>query len=414
MKKFLRFALVAILVIVLGASPVFAGKGGGGDKDGGRAPGDDVSLPAPDSGLPGFGDDGGGGGDFWGPADRPAREVDITRIEGNIPAAASAETNATIVERLLDAEREVGFVLSRAVSTLRLSGDTADVLIEAEESLAVQGGAVSVVFSVENLAHLNIENEIEIRIVTGDDDTAALANGVFNRPLMVLVSVDGEEFMDAIGAIEISVDLSGRGFTAAEVANLRVGVAHYNDTTETILPESYELVLTFEVTALDAEYTVMFAVADAPAPIPVAQEVEEIEPQEELVVDSALEAPVIETPAADIRIRLTVGSLVYTNNGITGEMAVAPMLYGGRTMVPVRFFSDSFGSEIDWESASQTVTIAHNGEVVSFRIGETLPGMDVAAMLYDGRTMVPLRFVSEFFGAGVDWNPATQAITINA
>jgi hypothetical protein len=105
----------------------------------------------------------------------------------------------------------------------------------------------------------------------------------------------------------------------------------------------------------------------------------------------------------------------------TQFMDVLPIIENGRTLVPIRFVAGALDADIDWTPATEysplTVHISVNGETLSFAIGEITPelqalGMDVPARLTNDRTMVPLRFVSEFFGAVVGWNDETRAIEI--
>jgi len=53
-----------------------------------------------------------------------------------------------------------------------------------------------------------------------------------------------------------------------------------------------------------------------------------------------------------------------------------------------------------------------NGKTIKFAIGELPPGADVPAFILNNRTMVPLRFISEFFGAVVSWDSETRYIEI--
>ena len=96
----------------------------------------------------------------------------------------------------------------------------------------------------------------------------------------------------------------------------------------------------------------------------------------------------------------------------------------GRTMVPIRFISESLGAAVGWDEKTKTVTITgkdKSGEVmiVKLRIGEnraTVNGKNVAfdtkAEFKNGRTMVPLRFVSEVLGAKVSWDQNTKTVNI--
>jgi hypothetical protein len=97
-------------------------------------------------------------------------------------------------------------------------------------------------------------------------------------------------------------------------------------------------------------------------------------------------------------------------------MDVLPVLHEGRTLLPVRFVAYALGAEVDWidgtEHTPLTVILYLGGQTLSFGIGELLPGMDVPAILMNSRTMVPLRFISETFLAHVVWNGDTSSIEI--
>ncbi|MCD1259735.1 copper amine oxidase N-terminal domain-containing protein [Paenibacillus athensensis] len=91
----------------------------------------------------------------------------------------------------------------------------------------------------------------------------------------------------------------------------------------------------------------------------------------------------------------------------------------GRTMVPVRFVSEKLGGKVDWNAATRTVTIATQGKSISLTIGSKAPTvnghsveLDTAAAMVDGRTMVPLRFVSEALESKVTWDEGAHAVQI--
>jgi hypothetical protein len=119
--------------------------------------------------------------------------------------------------------------------------------------------------------------------------------------------------------------------------------------------------------------------------------------------------PIVSPPT---RIMLTIGERTYTVNGSARTMDTAPEIISGRTMVPLRFIAEALGAEVDWDNATRTATVVLDGRTVRVTIGELAPGMDVAAMLVNGRTMVPLRFITESLGCDVDWNPDTRTIEI--
>ena len=85
-----------------------------------------------------------------------------------------------------------------------------------------------------------------------------------------------------------------------------------------------------------------------------------------------------------------------------------------RTMIPVRFVTEELGADVEWDGKTRTASISKNGATVDITIGsselkvtkdgktETVT-MDTAAVLKDGRTYVPIRFVAEALGATVDY-----------
>ncbi len=132
--------------------------------------------------------------------------------------------------------------------------------------------------------------------------------------------------------------------------------------------------------------------------------------------------------ATSKKIILTVDSkTAYINTGKI-ELDAAPFIdkSSGRTLVPVRFISETFGASIEWDAASRKVTIrrdktAHNPTVaIELWIGKSVAKvnskdviLDVAPVIIPpGRTMVPLRFISEGFGSNVDWDAVNRKITI--
>ncbi|WP_026478311.1 copper amine oxidase N-terminal domain-containing protein, partial [Alkaliphilus transvaalensis] len=42
----------------------------------------------------------------------------------------------------------------------------------------------------------------------------------------------------------------------------------------------------------------------------------------------------------------------------------------GRTQVPIRFISEALGAEVDWNPSSQMVTIKRDGDIITLKIGE--------------------------------------------
>lgn len=108
-------------------------------------------------------------------------------------------------------------------------------------------------------------------------------------------------------------------------------------------------------------------------------------------------------------------------NGNPLTFDVPPVVESGRTLVPVRAIFEALGARITWDPATQTVSAVHpeRDKYVILVLGSTtawIDGvqvtLDVAPKSIDGRTMVPLRFISTAMGAEVGYDPATATALI--
>lgn len=95
------------------------------------------------------------------------------------------------------------------------------------------------------------------------------------------------------------------------------------------------------------------------------------------------------------------------------------ILVGDTVFVVGRYLTEALGGEIEWINDTKTVKITLDGKVIKIVIGSTDAEVDGASVeLYkasfinDGRTMIPLRFVSENFGCDVSWNQNTYTVDI--
>lgn len=90
----------------------------------------------------------------------------------------------------------------------------------------------------------------------------------------------------------------------------------------------------------------------------------------------------------------------------------------GRTMVPLRFISEALGEKVDWKADTKTVIVGDNkaslviGEKEINANGKKI-AIDSPAVIKDSRTFVPLRAISEILGAKVDWESSTRSVKIS-
>ncbi|MBQ4159979.1 MAG: copper amine oxidase N-terminal domain-containing protein, partial [Clostridia bacterium] len=95
----------------------------------------------------------------------------------------------------------------------------------------------------------------------------------------------------------------------------------------------------------------------------------------------------------------------------TNNYEVVPFTENGRTLVPVRFISESFGAKVGWEEATQTVSVSYDAKEIKLVIGSNqmlvngnAVTLDVPANTYNSRTLIPLRALVEALGKHVFWD----------
>ncbi len=120
-----------------------------------------------------------------------------------------------------------------------------------------------------------------------------------------------------------------------------------------------------------------------------------------------------------VQFKPTVISVLYDGKRIGFDQL--PIIENGRTLVPLRAIFEKIGAEVEWNGETRTVTASKDGTVISLTIdstsaaknGETVT-LDVPAKIINGRTLVPVRFVSDCFGVGVEWNKNIQSVILTS
>jgi hypothetical protein len=98
-----------------------------------------------------------------------------------------------------------------------------------------------------------------------------------------------------------------------------------------------------------------------------------------------------------------------------------PVVSGGRVLVPLRGIFEAMGANVHYNPADRSVDAQRGATQLHLVLDSTqatLNGrpvtLDVPAQTIGGRTLVPIRFVSEALGAHVDWNAAARAVAITS
>ncbi|HHY75028.1 MAG TPA: DUF2927 domain-containing protein [Bacillus bacterium] len=106
-------------------------------------------------------------------------------------------------------------------------------------------------------------------------------------------------------------------------------------------------------------------------------------------------------------------------NGAKQSYSQPPIKENNSVLVPLRGIFESLQAEVNWNAQNQQITIQKEDKTISLNIGSKTAtvnnntvSLTTPPKLKNGNTLVPLRFIGESLGAGVDWDEATQTVKI--
>jgi len=112
-------------------------------------------------------------------------------------------------------------------------------------------------------------------------------------------------------------------------------------------------------------------------------------------------------------------------NGEKIETQTPAVIVDGRTLIPLRAVSEALGCDIAWNGDTRGITLTDGDSLyftwidrdyvfkTSATALEDTTVMDVPPVIMNDYTMVPLRAISEMFGATVNWDGATSTVTVD-
>ncbi|MGE5418286.1 MAG: stalk domain-containing protein [Acidobacteriota bacterium] len=119
-----------------------------------------------------------------------------------------------------------------------------------------------------------------------------------------------------------------------------------------------------------------------------------------------------------------LGSNDYMINGQKSTMDAPAVSKNGRTLLPLKYLAAPLGAATSWDPKDKKVTVTLGDNTICLWVGKntaTVNGVQtpidpknsqVVPTIMQGRTMLPLGFIAQNLGCGVDWNPPTQEATI--
>lgn len=107
-------------------------------------------------------------------------------------------------------------------------------------------------------------------------------------------------------------------------------------------------------------------------------------------------------------------------NDVIVKTDVDPYIKDERVFVPIRFIAEILGKQVHYDQDAKRAVIVGNGKTIVLRIDDNsisingnLEYIDAPAEITNGRTMIPLRALSERLNIDVIWDPMTLSVLLN-
>jgi len=130
--------------------------------------------------------------------------------------------------------------------------------------------------------------------------------------------------------------------------------------------------------------------------------------------DDYIDFTPISTDLPATTLRFVIGEVAFTNNGVAYTLDAAPYIDAavGRTMVPLAAISEGLGAVVGWDGEARNVSIVRDDINLTLNVDTELPGGMGMPAIVEGRTFVPVAYVSSMLGATVTWDADAQAVYV--
>ncbi len=271
----------------------------------------------------------------------------------------SAEFNSTTINSIIDSKQPLNITQGMATTSIA-SGALQGLKLNSNDVLSVSVVPQRVAFTVTNGSAVN--NKIN--------------DAFLNNALKFDIAVNDKSVENLDGKVTLTYDVSSYNLTNEQMGKLQAVEVLPNGEVKYIDSKIVDGKVVFE-TDKTGVYTVV--ILDEPTTV-------------------------------NLEIDLNKGVYMLNNNAYKAD--ATPKIINGRTMVPIRVIAEAFGANVDWIASTNTINITLDNKNVEMIVGKTTEGMDVPPTVINGRTFVPLRYVSEVLDANIDWNQETNKISI--
>lgn len=104
---------------------------------------------------------------------------------------------------------------------------------------------------------------------------------------------------------------------------------------------------------------------------------------------------------------------------VPSENQMPPIIFENRTLVPVREVFEKLGGTVEWDAEARKVTVRMDKRTIELTIDNNVAivdgsevSLDVPAKVMNSKTLVPVRFISENAGLNVEWDNDTHTVTV--
>ncbi len=305
-------------------------------------------------------------------------------------ASDTKAVESAISESKAEGKTEVTVKPSEGETSLAISQDTVKAMTQNKLDLKVETGTVSLVIPSTELERANgMDVVVDIaaaqiaseEIVNKFDKVDAKNAELFKSAVSdITLKVNDKKVVSFETPLTVTFDLSAQNLTDDQIANLSA---------VRVLDQA-----TGKVDYLGGSYDKATGIYTTQTP------------------QLSQYGVVIADPNEVTRIYTQIGNDKFVVDGKTLTIDVAPQIINGKTYVPVRFIAEALNATVEYDNATKFAYIKLADQVITLKQDQEIEGTEYKPLNVDGRNLVPLRSISELFGANVIWHSTDKSIDI--